>query len=58
MGVSRKFKIKVSRVFQECFNEFGFAILLLHESHCSYPSRRRACYRESMAQKYPFLPTV
>ena len=33
----------VSRVFQECFNEVFFAILFLHVSHRSYPSRRRAC---------------
>ena len=36
--VSRKFHKK----YQESLNEVYFA-LLLHESHRSYPSRRRAC---------------
>ena len=35
------------RTFQGCFNnlsmKFCFAILLQHESHCSYSRRRRAC---------------
>ena len=40
--VSRKFRKKVSRMNQESLNEVSFAFLL-HESHRSYPSRRRAC---------------
>ena len=39
---SRKFHKKVLRVFQESFNEFLFCNFL-HESHRSYPSKRRAC---------------
>ena len=41
--VSRKFHKK----FQGCF-KFCFAILLQHESHCSYLSRRRACFFTSI----------
>ena len=36
--------IKVSMVIQASFNEVYFAILLYHESNCSYPSRRKACF--------------
>ena len=49
--VSRVFKESVkcvSKKFQGCFKnvlmKFCFAILLLHGSHRSYPSRRRACF--------------
>ena len=42
--VLRNFKQKVSRVFQNVSIKFCFAILFLHESHRSYPSRRRACF--------------
>ena len=30
--------------FKNLLMKFCFAILLLHESHCSYPSRRRAFF--------------
>ena len=39
----KKISFKVSRMYQESLNEVSFAILL-HESHRSYPSRRRACF--------------
>ena len=42
--VLRNFKQKVSRVFQNVSIKFCFAILFLHESHRSYPSKRRACF--------------
>ena len=44
--VLRKFQgcfKKILRVFQKCSNEVCFLISLLHGSHRSYPSRRRAC---------------
>ena len=45
--VSRKFQKKVSRVFQECFNT-----VLLHGSHCSYPSRRRVCFSKRLQDSF------
>ena len=55
--VLRKFQgcLKKSRVFQECFNEVFFAILLLHGSHRNYPSRRRACFYHNLYLR-AFLP--
>ena len=42
----------VSRKFQWCFKnilmKFCFAILLLHGSHRSYPSRRRVCFLNTL----------
>ena len=38
----QKISLKVSRMYQESLNEVSIAIWL-HESHRSYPSRRRAC---------------
>ena len=35
-------------MYQQSLNEVSFAILL-HESHGSYPSRRRACFLEAKA---------
>ena len=54
MGVSRKVKIKVSRVFQECL---VFAILLLHESHRSYPSRRSPCFYKITVERKQKMST-
>ena len=34
----------VTKIFEEWFNEICFVILLLHGTHCSYPSRGRACF--------------
>ena len=42
--VLRNFKQKVSGMFQNVSIKFCFAILFLHDSHRSYPSRRRACF--------------
>ena len=42
-------------MFQECFNEVFFAILLLHGSHRSFPSRRRACFYHNLYLR-AFLP--
>ena len=46
--VSRMFKEVLSFFFQQGFKKVSmkswFAILFWHESHRSYPSRRRACY--------------
>ena len=53
--ILRKFQVcskKVSSAFQEHFKKsfknvsmkFCFVILFFHGSHCSYPSRRRACF--------------
>ena len=39
----KKVSQKVLSVFKNSFHEVLFAILLLHGSHRSYPSRRRAC---------------
>ena len=66
-GVSRQFQTysrvlkKVSSVFQENFiksfknlsMKFCIAILLQHESHRSYPSRRRACF--SLTSHFSFV---
>ena len=43
IGVSRKFQKKFQGCIKKVLIEFCFAILLLHGSHRSYPSRRRAC---------------
>ena len=51
LGVSRKSQVcfkkikkkKLQVFFKECSMKFCFAILILHGSHRSYPSRRRAC---------------
>ena len=40
----KKISKQVSRVFQECFDEVFLTNLLLHGSHRSYPSRRRASF--------------
>ena len=40
----KKISLNVSRMYQESLNEVSIAISL-HESHRSYPSRRRACLR-------------
>ena len=45
--VSRKLKKKLQVFFKECSMKFCFAILILHGSHRSYPSRRRACFFSS-----------
>ena len=37
-------KKKTSSVFQRVLTKFCFAILILHGSHRSYSSRRRACF--------------
>ena len=39
----KKISLIVSRMYQEFLIEVSFAIML-HESHRSYPSRRRACF--------------
>ena len=39
----KKITIQISRMYQESLKEVSIAILL-HESHRSYPSRRRACF--------------
>ena len=49
-SVSKKISLKVSRIYQESLNEVSIAISL-HESHRSYPSRRRACYLEGKQTK-------
>ena len=41
--VSRKFHKKSQGCFKNVSMKFCFSILLLHGSHRSYPSRRRAC---------------
>ena len=49
-GVSSEFKGSfkdISWMLQRCLKKvpsFSFAILLVHGSHRSYPSRRRACF--------------
>ena len=45
------------RVFQEYFNEVCFANLLQHESHRSYPSRRRACF-PCIDEKFELLSQI
>ena len=50
----KKISQKVSRMYQESLNEVSFAILL-HESHRSYPSRRRACFKPRFKLKHFFL---
>ena len=44
--VSRKFQKQFQGHFKNVSMKFCFAILILHGSHRSYPSRRRACYSD------------
>ena len=50
----KKISLKVSRMYQESLNEVSIAISL-HESHRSYPSRRRACFPRKLADKVQTL---
>ena len=55
-SVSNRFYEKIQGSFKNLSMKFCFAILLLHKSHCSYPSRRRACLKEPrMIVKHLFL---
>ena len=47
--VSRKFQTKFQWCFKNDSMKFYFAILLLHGTHRSNPSRRRACFDKSKA---------
>ena len=47
----------VSRSFKKTFNAFQKS-LMLHGSHCSFPSRRRACFRNDRASKYKAILAI
>ena len=48
--VSRIFKKKIKKfsTFKNLVMKFSFAILLLHDTHCSYPSRKSAYYTRGL----------
>ena len=46
--VSRKFCVVFRKFSRQLLLKFCFAILLLHGTHCSFPSRRRACCRQKI----------
>ena len=51
-GVSRVFEESLKGCFKSVSMKFCFAILFLHGSHRSYPSRRRACFNKTQF-KFP-----
>ena len=53
--VSRKYHKKYPGCFKKVSIKFCFAFLLLHGSHRSYPSRRRACFPRKLADKVQTL---
>ena len=58
MGVSRKFKIKVSRVFQECFDEVlfcNYVLACISSQHIDISVNNHAYLNKSYSLRYVVL---
>ena len=57
-GKLYRYFLSGSRCFKSAFRKFCFVILLLHDTHRSYPNRRRACFNRGgklFFQSFPDL---
>ena len=43
-GCLKKYQVCIKKISRKVSSKFCFVILLLHESHRSFPSRGRACF--------------